>query len=65
MAPQHTSNPSYCGVCQKWVVNVTQHSTRSKAHLRLYEPIRQRLAAQRAERRAANNSAPAKFLPPL
>ena len=54
--PQHTKNPQYCGICGKHVIGFTQHATRSKTHLRLYEPIRQRLAAQRAERRA-NNSA--------
>ena len=55
MAPQH--NPSYCGVCRVWVSGLSQHETRSKTHLRLYEPIRQRMVTQRAERRAANNSA--------
>ena len=64
MAPQHNQNPSWCGVCGVYVTGLSQHETRSKTHLRLYEPIRQRLAAQRAERRA-NNSAPAKFLSPV
>ena len=64
MAPQHSQNPSYCGVCRVWVSGLSQHQTRSKTHLRLYEPIRQRLVAQKAERRA-NNSAAAKFLSPV
>ena len=46
--PGHVRNPAYCGVCGKWVVGLTQHETRSKAHLALYAPIRKRLAEQRA-----------------
>ena len=78
MAPQHSQNPSYCGVCRVWVSGLSQHQTRSKTHLRLYEPIRQRLVAQKAERSRgeapttpgvgvpqANNSAAAKFLSPV
>ena len=57
MAPQHNKNPSYCGVCGVYVSGLSQHQTRSKTHLALYEPIRQRLAAQRAERRALNFAA--------
>ena len=64
MAPQHNQNPSWCGVCGVYVTGLSQHTTRSKTHLRLYEPIRQRLAAQRVEQRR-NNSAPAKFLSPV
>lgn len=53
--PGHVRNPAYCGVCGKWVVGLTQHQTRSKTHLKLYAPIRKRLAAQqRAEQRGIN-----------
>ena len=54
MAPQHNQNPSWCGVCGVYVTGLSQHATRSKTHLRLYEPIRQRLAAQRVEQRRNN-----------
>ena len=57
MAPQHNQNPSWCGVCGVYVTGLSQHQTRSKTHLRLYEPIRQRLVAQKAERRANNFAA--------
>ena len=61
MAPQHNKNPSWCGVCGKHVSGLSQHETRSKSHLALYKPIRERLVAQRVERRAnkfaAGNSA--------
>ena len=64
MAPQHNQNPSWCGVCGKHVTGLSQHTTRSKTHLRLYEPIRQRLVAQRVEQRR-NNLAAAEFPPPV
>jgi hypothetical protein len=50
----HHHNPSYCGVCQKWVVGLSQHERRSKSHLRLYRPIRKRLVELKAEQRANN-----------
>lgn len=56
--PSPVRNPAYCGVCGKWVVGLTQHQTRSKTHLKLYAPIRKRLAEQRAEQRGLRGSAP-------
>jgi hypothetical protein len=62
LRPRH--NKQYCGVCGVYVVGLSQHSTRSKSHLRLYEPIRQRIAAQRAaqrgQRQIARNNFPAR-----
>ncbi len=55
MAPN--KNPQYCGVCGKHVIGLTQHEQRSKSHQALYEPIRERLVAQRALGRAANKFA--------
>ena len=49
--PGHVRNPTYCGLCGVWVVGLTQHQTRSKTHLKLYAPIRKRLAEQRAAQR--------------
>ena len=61
MAPQH--NPSYCGVCRVWVSGLSRHQ-QSKAHLRLYEPFRQRIVAHRVEQRRINLAA-AETVPPL
>lgn len=54
--PSHHHNPSYCGVCQKWVVGLSQHERRSKSHLKLYEPIRKRLVEERAAKQRGDNN---------
>jgi hypothetical protein len=52
----HQRNPAYCGVCGKWVVGLSQHQTRSMTHLKLYAPIRKRLAEQRVINISGGNS---------
>jgi len=64
MAPQHNQNPSWCGACGTWITGIWQHE-RTKMHQAAIEPIRQQLVAQRAERRAANNSAAETYVPPV
>ena len=57
MAPGHAQNPSWCGVCSKFVAGLTQHQA-TRTHLAAFQPILLRLAAIKA---AANISVPKEF----